>query len=74
MAKCLDTLGSDEIEDAAGKKHDWRADLTAALAKRQKQDGSWLNDNLDGKHWMEADPNIVTGYALMTLSHCKPKK
>ena len=74
MAKCLDTLGLNEIEDTAGKKHDWRADLTSALAKRQKDDGSWLNDNKDGKHWMEADPNIVTGYALMTLSHCKPKK
>ena len=24
--------------------------------------------------WMEGDANIVTGYALMTLSHCKPKK
>jgi squalene-hopene/tetraprenyl-beta-curcumene cyclase len=71
MAKCLDTLGLDEIVDAAGKKHDWRADLTAALAKRQQSDGSWLNDNA---HWMEGDPNIVTGYALMALSHCKPKK
>jgi squalene-hopene/tetraprenyl-beta-curcumene cyclase len=71
MAKCLDTLGLDEFEDAAGKKHDWRADLTATLAKRQQDDGSWRNDN---GHWMEADPNIVTGYALMALSHCKPKK
>jgi len=70
MAKCLDTLGYDEIEDAAGKKHDWRADITATLAKRQQTDGSWRNDNA---HWMEADPNIVTGYALMALSHCKPK-
>jgi hypothetical protein len=25
-------------------------------------------------HWMEQDPNLVTGYALMALSHCKPKK
>ena len=24
--------------------------------------------------WMEQDPNLVTGYALMALSHCKPKK
>jgi squalene-hopene/tetraprenyl-beta-curcumene cyclase len=70
MAKCLDTLGYDEIEDAAGKKHDWRADITATLARRQQADGSWRNDNA---HWMEADPNIVTGYALMALSHCKPK-
>jgi squalene-hopene/tetraprenyl-beta-curcumene cyclase len=70
MAKCLDTLGIDEVVDANGVKHDWRADLTAALAKRQKPDGSWLNEN----HWLEADPNLVTGYALMTLSYCKPRK
>jgi squalene-hopene/tetraprenyl-beta-curcumene cyclase len=70
MAKCLDTLGIDELVDAEGKKHDWRADITQALAKRQRPDGSWLNVN----HWMEADPNLVTGYALMALGHCKPRK
>jgi squalene-hopene/tetraprenyl-beta-curcumene cyclase len=71
MAKCLDTLGLDEVTDPAGKKHDWRAELTTTLARRQQENGSWRNDN---GHWMEADPNIVTGYALMALSHCKPKK
>jgi squalene-hopene/tetraprenyl-beta-curcumene cyclase len=69
MAKCLDALKIDEVVDAAGKKHDWRADITAALTKRQRPDGSWLNES----HWMEADPNLVTGYALMALSYCKPK-
>jgi squalene-hopene/tetraprenyl-beta-curcumene cyclase len=71
MAKCLDTLGLDKVKDAAGKEHDWRADITAALAKRQKEDGSWRSEE---RHWMEDDPLIVTGYALMALSHCKPKK
>jgi squalene-hopene/tetraprenyl-beta-curcumene cyclase len=70
MAKCLATLGIDEVVDAAGNKHDWRADIVAALAKRQRPDGSWLNQN----HWMEADPNLVTGYSLMALSYCKPKR
>jgi squalene-hopene/tetraprenyl-beta-curcumene cyclase len=70
MAKTLDLMGVDEITDGAGKKHDWRAEITAALAKLQKPDGSWVND----QHWMEADPNLITGYALMALSHCKPKK
>jgi squalene-hopene/tetraprenyl-beta-curcumene cyclase len=70
MAKCLATLGIDEVVDAAGNRHDWHADITAALAKRQRPDGSWINEN----HWMEADPNLVTGYALMALSYCKPKK
>jgi squalene-hopene/tetraprenyl-beta-curcumene cyclase len=70
MAKCLATLGIDEVVDASGVKHNWRKDITEALAKRQRPDGSWLNQN----HWLEADPNLVTGYALMALSYCKPKK
>jgi squalene-hopene/tetraprenyl-beta-curcumene cyclase len=71
MAKCLDTLGVDEFTDADGVKHDWRAEMVAALGKRQGDDGSWVNKS---DHWMEGDPNVVTGYALMALSHCKPKK
>jgi squalene-hopene/tetraprenyl-beta-curcumene cyclase len=70
MAKCLDVLGIDLVEDAAGVKHDWRKEITEALAKRQRPDGSWVNEK---DHWMEGNPNIVTGYALMTLSYCKPK-
>jgi squalene-hopene/tetraprenyl-beta-curcumene cyclase len=68
MAKCLDVLGIDEVVDAKGGKHNWRADLVNALAKRQQANGSWVNNN----HWMEAEPNLVTGYALMTLSYCRP--
>jgi squalene-hopene/tetraprenyl-beta-curcumene cyclase len=70
MAKCLDTLGVDVLTDAQGGKHDWRADLTAALAKRQRPDGSWVNEQ---DRWLEGDPALVTGYALMALSYCKPR-
>ena len=70
MAKCLTVLGIDTIVDDKGKKHDWRKELTAELTRRQKADGSWVNE-MD--RWMEGDPNIVTGYALMALSYCKPK-
>ena len=71
MAKCLDVLGVDEVTDAKGAKHDWRADITGAVVGRQKEDGSWTNEK---DHWMEGDPELVTGYVLMALSHCKPKK
>ena len=71
MAKCLDVLGVDEVVDAKGVAHDWRAELTAAIAKRQRPDGSWMNEQ---DHWMESDPELVTGYTLMALSHCKHKK
>ena len=70
FAKTMDALGIDEFTDAKGVKHDWRADLTAAIAKRQKADGSFLNET---DRWMEGDPNLVTGYTLMALSYCKKK-
>jgi len=70
FAKCMDALGEDTFTDAKGVKHDWRADLLAALAKRQRDDGSFLNET---DRWMEGDPNLVTGYALMALSYCKKK-
>jgi squalene-hopene/tetraprenyl-beta-curcumene cyclase len=68
MAKCLDLLREDPFVDSQGQAHDWRAELTAALAKRQKPDGSWINAK---DQWMEGDPNLVTGYALMALSYTK---
>jgi squalene-hopene/tetraprenyl-beta-curcumene cyclase len=71
MAKCLSVLGYDEVIDAKGDHHNWRADLIAALAKRQHEDGSWTSEE---KHWMENNPELVTGYALMALSYCNPKK
>ena len=70
MAKTLDLLGEDVFVDDKGVKHDWRADLLTAIAKRQKPDGSWTNET---DRWLEGDPNLVTGYMLMALSHCKPK-
>jgi squalene-hopene/tetraprenyl-beta-curcumene cyclase len=69
FAKALDALGQDEIEDADGKKHNWREELVDALAQQQKADGSWINEN---SRWLEGDPNLVTGYALLALSHCRP--
>lgn len=71
MSKTLDILGYEELVDAKGVKHNWRADLFAAIAKRQKPDGSWSNPT---DRWFEGDPNLVTGYVLMALSYCKPKK
>jgi squalene-hopene/tetraprenyl-beta-curcumene cyclase len=70
MAKCLDALGVDYVVDAKGQKHDWRRDITEALAKRQKADGSFTNS---AANWMEADANLVTGYALMALAYTRPK-
>ncbi|AWM36579.1 Prenyltransferase and squalene oxidase repeat protein [Gemmata obscuriglobus] len=70
FAKAMDALGEDTFTDAKGVKHDWRADLLAAIVKRQKEDGSWVNTSAN---WMESDPALDTGYVLMALSYCKPK-
>lgn len=70
FAKTMDVLGEDAFEDDKGIKHDWRADLFAALAKRQKADGSWTNET---DRWMEGDPNLVTGYCLIALGYAQPK-
>ncbi|MFT3881116.1 MAG: terpene cyclase/mutase family protein [Gemmatales bacterium] len=70
MSKALSILALDSLEDDKGVKHDWRKDLTLHLAKVQAADGSWSNQ-MD--RFMEGDPNLVTGFALMALSYTKPK-
>jgi squalene-hopene/tetraprenyl-beta-curcumene cyclase len=67
--KALDAAGIQQLTDADGKKHDWRRDIVAELVKRQRPDGSWVN--VDSR-WLEGEPALVTGYALLTLSYCKP--
>jgi len=68
FAKALNATGLDVIEDADGVKHDWRRELIDELARRQRDDGSWVNED---DRWMEADPSLVTGYALLALSYCR---
>ena len=70
FAKALDTLGQSTFTDADGTEHDWRAELIAELARRQRDDGAWVNEN---NRWLEGDPNLVTAYALLALSYCGPQ-
>lgn len=69
FAKALTVAGYDTFTDAEGNEHDWRKELAEHLFERQQDDGSWLNPN---DRWMEGDPNLVTGYALLALSYCHP--
>jgi squalene-hopene/tetraprenyl-beta-curcumene cyclase len=71
FAKALDAMGQDEFVDDQGNKHNWRAELVEELARRQADDGSWVNKN---ERWLEGDANLATGYALLALSYCQPKK
>jgi squalene-hopene/tetraprenyl-beta-curcumene cyclase len=70
FAKALDALGIESFVDDKGSKHDWRRELTEKLASEQQPNGSWINTH---SRWLEADPNLVTGYALLALSYCQQK-
>ncbi len=69
FAKALDAMRVDQVQDSDGVKHDWRQELLAELVSRQRPDGSWINEN---PRWLEGEPALVTGYALLTLSYCRP--
>lgn len=71
FAKALSLLKIDSVTDSSGKSHDWRSELRAALAKRQRPDGSWVNP---ADRFLEGDPNLVTSYALLALSHARKAK
>jgi squalene-hopene/tetraprenyl-beta-curcumene cyclase len=70
MAKALDAFGVEEFESTDGKHH-WRSDIFNKLASTQNEDGSWVNKD---SRWLEGDPNLVSGYSLLTLSFLKPAK
>jgi squalene-hopene/tetraprenyl-beta-curcumene cyclase len=71
FAKALRAWGEDTITDMQGRPHDWRAELTAALAQRVREDGSWVND---ADRWHEGDPVLVTAYAVLALQEAdKPQ-
>jgi squalene-hopene/tetraprenyl-beta-curcumene cyclase len=71
FAKTLSVLEIDELKDSSGTAHVWRNELVATLAKGQKANGSWINE---ADRWYEGDPNLVTAYGLLALSHCEPVK
>jgi squalene-hopene/tetraprenyl-beta-curcumene cyclase len=68
FGKSLGALGDDTLVDAAGKSHNWRAELANQLISTQTEDGSWVNAN---PRWLEGDPNLVTAYSLLALSYCQ---
>ena len=69
FAKTMDAMEIDQFEDADGETHDWRTEIVAELAERQQENGAWINS--DNPEWLEGDPNLVTGYALMALAYCQ---
>lgn len=71
FAKALEAAGHNEVVDSDGKSHNWRADLVDELARRQREDGSWVNT---APRWMEGDANLCTAFALLALSYVPTKR
>jgi squalene-hopene/tetraprenyl-beta-curcumene cyclase len=70
MAKALNMIGNPVFVSEKGE-HNWKGDILSQLKATQREDGSWINPEA---RWMEGDPNLVTGYVLMTLSYLRPEE
>ena len=64
MAKALTAANVNTLTLADGSEADWRNDLGKALLSRQRENGSWINDN---GRWMESNPVLVTAYTVLAL-------
>ncbi len=71
FGKAMTAWGEDEFKDDKGKAHDWRRELFNAIQSKQLADGSWQVDG--DRTFGEADKNLATGFALLSLSYCKAK-
>jgi squalene-hopene/tetraprenyl-beta-curcumene cyclase len=65
MSKALSLLGESTFVSDQGE-HEWKQDVLRQLRETQKENGSWTNPEA---RWMEGDPNLVTGYALLTIAY-----
>jgi squalene-hopene/tetraprenyl-beta-curcumene cyclase len=73
MTKALIAAGIDQLKLNDGKIVAWRDEVAARLLSIQREDGSWVNPE---PRWWEADPVLVTSYAVLTLEmiHAKQKQ
>jgi squalene-hopene/tetraprenyl-beta-curcumene cyclase len=58
----------DHVVDVRRRSHDWKAELSESILKRQKEDGSWTNE---ADRWFEGYAPIPTSYALIALAQCR---
>ncbi len=68
LSKTMKVLDKEIFVDKDNKEHYWKGELIELLEKKQREDGSWVNEN---RMWMENDPVLVTGYVLIVLAYCK---
>ncbi len=71
FGRTLEAWNEDSIKDAQGRDRDWRRELLEALAKRQRPDGSWIN-NAD--RYYEGNPELTTAYSMLALQAAYPQQ
>lgn len=64
LTKALTAAGEDRLPQATGADVLWRDAVAGRLLQLQRPDGSWVNPE---PRWWEADPVLVTSYAVMAL-------
>ena len=64
MAKALSACDVNVLRLTHEKTIDWRKELSLKLINLQKNDGYWVNET---GRWWEADPVLVTAYAMISL-------
>ncbi len=65
MSKALTAANVNMLKLENGKEADWRNDLAVKILSKQRENGSWLNDN---GRWMESNPVLVTAYNVLSLA------
>lgn len=67
LARCLAAYRDPQLTLADGSTRDWVRELAGELIRRQRSDGSWVNED---PRWWEGEPTLVTSYALLALDAC----
>jgi squalene-hopene/tetraprenyl-beta-curcumene cyclase len=68
MAEALALLGKPTLELDDGTTVNWARRLGDKLLALQREDGSWVNEEM---RWMENDPVLATSYAMVALRRCR---
>lgn len=64
MSKALTAANVSMLKLDNGKEADWRGELGGKILAKQRENGSWVNDN---GRWMESNPVLVTSYTVLSL-------
>ena len=64
MSKALTAANVNLLKLENGREADWRNELAGSILSKQRENGSWVNDN---GRWMESNPVLVTAYTVLSL-------